>query len=58
MALKLHCTLFPECSTSCHALLLLLSLGGLFDDAVIVTDYKASNGGTVHELERIWKEVA
>jgi hypothetical protein len=28
------------------------------DDAVIVTDYTASNGGMVDELERIWKEVA
>jgi hypothetical protein len=53
MALTLHCTLFPECSTSCHVLLLLIFFRGLFDDAVIVTDYTTSNGRMVNELERI-----
>jgi hypothetical protein len=55
MALKLHCTLFPELSASCYALLLLLLL---LVDAIIVTDYTASNGGMVDEFERIRKEVA
>jgi hypothetical protein len=31
---------------------------GLFNDSVSISDYIASNGRIIDELERIWKEAA